>query len=225
VLRLSGVTKSLPGPKPRVLLRDAQLLLGDGEFVAVMGESGVGKSTLLNLIAGLDRPDAGSIELDGTQLTVLDDDAMTRFRRGSMGFVFQAFHILPHVSVGRNVALPLALNGVAGDETTRRAMGMLDQVGLAERFDSMPRELSGGELQRVAIARALAASPRLVLADEPTGNLDADNATAVLELLRAQVKRLGAMCLMVTHSSAAAGYADRVLAMRDLGLHPLSLPR
>ena len=155
-------------------------MLGSGEYIAVMGESGIGKSTLLNLIAGLDQPDAGSIRLDGVDLTGLDDDALTILRRESMGFVFQAFHILPYLTLAQNVALPLILNRVAEHEAAARAGAMLLAVGLQGRETSMPRELSGGELQRVAIARALVHQPKLLLADEPTGNLDPDSAAQVL---------------------------------------------
>jgi putative ABC transport system ATP-binding protein len=182
-----------------------------------MGESGVGKSTLLNLVAGLERPDSGSVALDGTTLTALDDDALTRLRRARMGFVFQAFHVLPYLTVAQNVALPLFLNGAAPDADAR-VSGMLAAVGLADRAESRPRELSGGELQRVAIARALVHGPRLVLADEPTGNLDPDSAAQVLELLRREVKRGDAAGILVTHSHAAARTADRVLLLTASGL-------
>ena len=155
------------------MLADISLEVARGEFVAVMGESGSGKSTLLNLIGGLDRPDSGSIVVDGIDLAPLDDDALTRLRRHRMGFVFQAFHVLPYLSVARNVALPLALIGLHGTDANARVTAMLDAVGLSSRGASMPRELSGGEMQRVAIARALIHRPALVLADEPTGNLDA----------------------------------------------------
>jgi putative ABC transport system ATP-binding protein len=190
--------------------------LGDGEYIAVMGDSGVGKSTLLNLIAGLDRPDAGEIVVDGVAMSSLDDDAATRLRRTKFGFVFQAFHLLPYLTVRQNVALPLLLNGAADG----RAMEMLAAVGLAERAGDLPRQLSGGELQRVAIARALAHRPKLVLADEPTGNLDPDTAHEVLMLLRAEIKANGASGIIVTHSHAAAATADRVLVLTKNGLQP-----
>ncbi len=202
------------------MLAGIDLALSAGEYVAVMGESGVGKSTLLNLIAGLDRPDAGSIRFDGSDLASMDDDAATALRRWKMGFVFQAFHILPHLSVAQNVVLPLLLNGVAHDEARRRVAAMLEAVGLAGRGDSAPRELSGGELQRVAIARAVVHRPRLVLADEPTGNLDPESAVQVLRVLREQVKGNGAAGVLVTHSSLAAATADRVLLLTAQGLRP-----
>jgi len=200
------------------------LAVREGEYVAIMGESGSGKSTLLNLIAGLDRPDAGRIALDGQDYAGLDDDGLTLLRRSRMGFVFQAFHILPHLDLLRNVALPLVLNGVGRQETAERARAMLEAVGLGERAASMPRELSGGEMQRVAIARALVHGPRLLLADEPTGNLDADSAAQVLALLRGRLADSGASGILVTHSAAAARTADRVLTLDRDGLRPAALP-
>jgi putative ABC transport system ATP-binding protein len=176
------------GRGPRPVFAGVDLDLAAGEYVAVMGESGIGKSSLLNLIAGLDHPDSGSIRLDGIELTTLDDDALTTLRRQRMGFVFQAFHVLPYLTVAQNVALPLSLLGRSADDTERDVTAILAAVGLADRPSSMPRELSGGELQRVAIARALVHRPRLVLADEPTGNLDPDNAQQVLTLLRECIK-------------------------------------
>ena len=200
------------------MLADVELDLSAGEYVAIMGESGTGKSTLLNLVAGLDRPDAGTIAVGGADLAALDDDALTVLRRERMGFVFQAFHVLPYLTVAQNVALPLALVGTPAGERDARVQAMLAAVGLGERGPSMPRELSGGELQRVAIARALVHSPMLVLADEPTGNLDPDTASAVLALLREQVKGRGAAGILVTHSLAAAGTADRILVLSRGGL-------
>jgi putative ABC transport system ATP-binding protein len=183
-----------------------------------MGESGTGKSTLLNLIAGLDNPDSGTITLDGTNLSALDDDALTVLRRERMGFVFQAFHVLPYLSVAQNVALPLSLLGVAPDNARRCLSAVLHGVGLEDRAGSMPRELSGGELQRVAIARALVHGPRLVLADEPTGNLDPETAKQVLHLLREGIKARHAMGILVTHSRAAAETADRIVVLSREGL-------
>jgi putative ABC transport system ATP-binding protein len=183
-----------------------------------MGESGVGKSTLLNLIAGLDRPDAGSIRVDGADLVSLDDNALTRIRRAKLGFVFQAFHLLPYLDVAQNVALPLALLEIDAVERAQRVAEVLSAVGLADRAKAFPRELSGGELQRVAIARALVHRPALVLADEPTGNLDPDSAATVLALLREQVKSRGAAGILVTHSTAAAHTADRIFVLLRSGL-------
>jgi len=218
MLVLEKLSKTYEGARRRSVLRGVDLVLGAGEYVAVMGESGIGKSTLLNLIAGLDRPDAGSIMLDGVDLTRLDDDALTGLRRAHMGFVFQAFHILPYLSLAQNVALPLLLNHVAEQEAAARTLAMLAAVGLEGRAASMPRELSGGELQRVAIARALVHSPKLLLADEPTGNLDPESAAQVLSLLREQVKTRNAACILVTHSQAAAATADRVAILTAQGM-------
>jgi putative ABC transport system ATP-binding protein len=189
-----------------------------GEYVAIVGESGVGKSTLLNLVAGLDVPDSGEVRLETTDLAQLDDDARTLVRRARMGFVFQAFHLLPHLSVARNVSLPLALNGRAGPEVDARVRELLDAIGLADRAASLPRELSGGEMQRVAVARALAHRPALVLADEPTGNLDPENAAAMLDVLRSQIKRDDAAGILVTHSATAAASTDRVYELTRTGL-------
>jgi putative ABC transport system ATP-binding protein len=183
-----------------------------------MGESGVGKSTLLNLAAGLDRADAGSITVDGVALSTQDDDALTLLRRRAMGFVFQAFHVLPYLTVEQNVALPLMVVGTDTVAAAARVASMLGGVGLADRARALPRELSGGELQRVAIARALVHRPLLVLADEPTGNLDPESAASILSLLRAQVKDRGAAAILVTHSLAAARTADRILVLGRDGL-------
>ena len=200
----------------RVVLSHLDFALQPGEYVAVMGESGVGKSTLLNLVAGLDHADSGELLIDGVAMSGLDDDAATLLRRQKLGFIFQAFHILPHLTLTQNVALPLLLNRLP----LARADELLDAVGLAGRGQDFPRQLSGGELQRVAIARALVHRPRLLLADEPTGNLDPVTAREVLQLLRNEIKASGASAMMVTHSHAAAASADRVLILTRDGLHP-----
>lgn len=204
----------------RPVLRGLSFTVRPGEFVAIMGESGAGKSTLLNVIAGLETADSGTIRIDGTDLGTLDDDARTLLRRARVGFVFQACHVLPHLSVAQNVELPLVLLGVGVAERRSRTAEMLRAVGLDERHGSAPRELSGGELQRVAVARALAHRPALVLADEPTGNLDPDTAGAVLALLANQVRAGGAAGVLVTHSAIAAAQADRVLVLARGRLAP-----
>jgi putative ABC transport system ATP-binding protein len=183
-----------------------------------MGDSGVGKSTLLNVIAGLDTADAGSVSIEGATLTQMDEEARTLFRRARIGFVFQAFHLLPHMTVAGNVELPLALNGVTVVDAQLRVNELLAAMGLADRALSFPRELSGGEMQRVAVARALAHRPALVLADEPTGNLDAESALQVLNLLREQTKRANSMLILVTHSLTAARTMDRILRLSARGL-------
>jgi putative ABC transport system ATP-binding protein len=191
------------------------LRLGAGEIVAVLGESGVGKSTLLNCIAGLDTVDHGSVRIDGSDITTLPEHEQALLRRAKLGFVFQAFHVLPHLSVGRNVALPLLLLRRADPA---RVSQMLRAVGLEGFEERMPRTLSGGQLQRVAIARALVHAPRLVLADEPTGNLDPQTAERILDVLASQVRAQGAACVLVTHSQRAALRADRVLRLTPQGL-------
>jgi putative ABC transport system ATP-binding protein len=203
VLRLRGVTKRFGG---RTVLNGVSLDIAAGEYVAVIGESGIGKSTLLNVIAGLEPADCGEIVFQGADLARLGDDELTLMRRDNFGFVFQAFHVLPQLSVEQNVGLPLLLRGL---QDRQKILRLIAAVGLQGREASAPRELSGGELQRVAIARALAGDPKLVLADEPTGNLDPDNARAVLALFREQVKERGAAAILATHSEAAAAACDR----------------
>lgn len=215
MLEINNLSRSFNG---RPALHSTSLSLRDGDYVAIVGESGVGKSTLLNLIAGLDRADHGSVVLDGEDLAHLDENALTRWRRHKLGFIFQAFHILPHLTLLQNVVLPLWLQGTSGAAADQTARQMLAAVGLAERAASWPQELSGGELQRVAIARALVHRPRLVLADEPTGNLDPANAARVLALLGERIRAVGAIGILVTHSREAAATADRVLQLTPDGL-------
>ena len=218
MLRLSGVSKRFGG---RTVLKAVSLEVAPGELVAVLGESGIGKSTLLNVVAGLEPVDTGAISFDGLEIAALSDDAATRLRREYFGFVFQAFHLLPYLTVEQNVSLPLVLRGRDAADIRTRARALIGAVGLGGRESAMPRELSGGELQRVAIARALVGEPRLVLADEPTGNLDPDNARQVLEILRGQVKRHGAAGILVTHSEAAAAICDTRYRLDSEGLRPL----
>ncbi len=215
-LRVAGLTKTLPGG--RCLFENVRLDVAAGEHVAIRGESGAGKSTLLNLIAGLDEADAGEIVIGGERIDLLDEAARTRLRRDRIGFVFQAFHILPHLSLAQNVGLPPVLQRRPRSEALARAGALLAAVALGDRLDSYPKELSGGELQRVAIARALVHGPSLILADEPTGNLDPETAGQVIALLSRAVKEQGAAMLLVTHSPAAAATADRRLLLSRDGL-------
>ena len=216
LLLLSSVEKRLPNG--RVLFRGLDFALARGEFVAIMGESGIGKSTLLNIVAGLDTVDAGTVRFDGRDIAALDDNTRTLVRRDCMGFVFQAFHVLPHLSIAQNVALPLVLQRVSRMETDERAQATLASVGLAGRGDEFPAVLSGGELQRVAIARALIHRPTLLLLDEPTGNLDPETAARILALIDQRRRDHDAATLLVTHSEVAAAKADRVLHLRESGL-------
>jgi putative ABC transport system ATP-binding protein len=218
MLTISNISKGFSAATTRQIFSKVSLSLSPGDCVAIMGDSGVGKSTLLNIIAGLDVPDAGQILIDNTSLSDMDEHSRTLFRRARMGFVFQAFHLLPHMTVAGNIGLPLALNGVPEALSQLRINELLDAVGLAERAQNFPRELSGGEMQRVAVARALAHSPALVLADEPTGNLDADSAVQVLALLREQVKQSNAILILVTHSLTAARAMDSILRLTSHGL-------
>ena len=218
MLSVRGLRKSYDGVRAGAVLCDVTLEVARGELVAIMGESGVGKSTLLNLVAGLDTPDAGVIEIDGVDLGALDDTGRTRLRRDRLGFVFQAFHLLPHLTVTQNVRLPLDLAGIGRAEADRRTAAVLDAVGIAALALDYPRTLSGGEAQRAAIARALVHEPAVVLADEPTGNLDEDTAAEVLALLRDGVKERAGAGILVTHSEAAARTADRVYVLTRAGL-------
>jgi putative ABC transport system ATP-binding protein len=206
----------------REVLAGIGLVIGAGERVALLGESGVGKSTLLNLVAGLDVPDAGEILVGGQPLHALDEDAAARLRARDIGFVFQAFHLLPHLKLWQNVAIPLLLNRVPAADARERAEAMLARLGLGDRGSSLPRELSGGEQQRVALARALVHGPRLILADEPTGNLDPRTGGAALALIDEQVRAHGAALLMVTHSTQAAAIAGRRLRLVPGGMETLA---
>jgi putative ABC transport system ATP-binding protein len=215
-IRLEKLSKSYrEGTHTRVVLRDVSAGFARGESVAILGSSGSGKSTLLNLISGIDRADGGAIWLDGQNLTALDERRRTLFRRHSIGFVFQFFNLIPTLTVWENVILPLELKGAADGEARRQAESVLDGVDLLDRRDTFPDRLSGGEQQRVAIARALAHDPVLVLADEPTGNLDGDTGRQVMALLDRLTRQAGKNLIVVTHSAQAAAYADRLLYLRE----------
>jgi putative ABC transport system ATP-binding protein len=202
------------GDVERVVLRDVSVTIASGEIVVLVGRSGSGKSTLLNVIAGIDRPTAGTVVVDGTDLTALGEQARTRFRRQHIGFVFQFFNLIPMLTVEENLLLPLELNGRADPKGLARARELLDRVGLGGRGESFPERLSGGEQQRVAIARALIHEPALILADEPTGNLDVETAADVLDLLDTLAREAGRTVLMVTHSPEVVGVADRIFSMK-----------
>jgi putative ABC transport system ATP-binding protein len=215
-VRLNGLSKSYPeGSQLRTVLTNADAAFAQGEFVAILGKSGSGKSTLLNLISGIDLVDGGDIWVSGQQLTALDERQRTLFRRRNIGFVFQFFNLIPTLTVWENVVLPLELAGVDNGEASQRVATLLEAVGLLDRRDTFPDRLSGGEQQRVAIARALAHDPLLVLADEPTGNLDEETGKNVMALLDRLTRQNGKNLVLVTHSSEAAAYADRILTLRD----------
>jgi putative ABC transport system ATP-binding protein len=198
-----------------MVFRDASLLIERGEWVFLLGRSGSGKSTLLNLIAGIDLPDRGEVIVDAKVLNRLSERERTLFRRNDIGFVFQFYNLIPTLTVEENVLLPLELTGALTAELRERARELLGQVGLAERAGSFPDRLSGGEQQRVAVARALVHRPKLILADEPTGNLDAETGRQVLDLFRQMVRGTGTSMVLVTHSSEVAQLADRVLTIRE----------
>lgn len=216
LLSINGLTKRFGASAP--LFNNVSFELARGEWVAVLGESGCGKSTLLNCIAGLEHGESGTITVDGIAVTGRSEDELARLRRSKLGFVFQSFHLLPYLDVAGNVSLPLHLNAVAPSVRTERTRQLIEAVGLANRAHAKPRELSGGEMQRVAIARALVHRPLLLLADEPTGNLDPRNAQIVLDLFANVVRKEQTACVMVTHSEIAARKADRVFRMADGGL-------
>ena len=212
VLQVTGLAKRYG---EAVIFSNVSFAVQPGEFVAIVGDSGVGKSTVLNCLAGLDDWDSGRILHGGTDLATLDDTERALWRRAHVGFVFQAFHVLPHLDVAQNVALPLMLLGQSDPE---RVQQMLAAVGLEGLGARLPQQLSGGQLQRVAIARALVHRPALLLADEPTGNLDPGTAARVMDLLTAQTRQHGASLVLVTHSDTAAARADRVLRLRSDGI-------
>jgi putative ABC transport system ATP-binding protein len=215
MVRLAGVSKCFDGKRQVTALDGISLTVGRGEMLAIIGPSGSGKSTLLNLIGGLDTPTSGEIEVDGACLGGLSDDELTRVRRDKIGFIFQFFNLLPTLTCLENVALPLHLRGWARQKTAGRARELLELVGLSHRVEHLPEELSGGERQRVAIARALSVYPPLLLADEPTGNLDTHTGAEILKLLEDLNARLGATILVVTHDMEVAGRCARMIALRD----------
>lgn len=196
-------------------LAGVSLEVSKGEFAVIMGPSGSGKSTLLHLIGGLDQPNRGDVLVDGRLISQLSDDQLTLFRRASVGFVFQFFNLLPTLSAVENVMLPLILDAQARSQAYARAERILERVGLAERRNHLPEELSGGEIQRLAVARALAFNPSILLADEPTGNLDSKTGAQVLELIREVNRQQGCTVVMVTHDKEAAGFGDRVIQLKD----------
>ncbi|MBO9558900.1 MAG: ABC transporter ATP-binding protein [Caulobacter sp.] len=216
MLRLSGVGKQYgPPDRPTPVLRDISFSLADGTFCAVVGPSGSGKSTLMNIIGLLDRPTSGRVDLDGIAVDFASPETTARLRNQTLGFVFQAFHLLPRLTAWENVALPLLYRRTERRERRGRALDMLGQVGLADRADHRPGELSGGQKQRVALARALVGRPRLILADEPTGSLDSVTANEVMSLLSDLNRRLGLTIVMVTHDQALAARCDRRIEVLD----------
>lgn len=213
-LRFQNLTKSYyEGDVRRVVLQNAHAEFQRGEVTAILGKSGSGKSTLLNLISGIDAPDGGQVWVDGQDLTTLSERDRTLFRRARIGFVFQFFNLIPTLTVGENVSLPLELNHMPRPQVQSKARALLDEVGLLDRWDTFPEKLSGGEQQRVALARALVHDPLLILADEPTGNLDEETGAQMLSLLSHLAREKGRTLLIVTHSAEAASHADRVLRL------------
>jgi len=215
MVRLGGVSKEFDGARKVKALDNVTLHVAQGEIVSIVGPSGSGKSTLLNLIGTLDRPTRGCIQIDGQDIGSLDDAAVTRLRREKIGFVFQFFNLLPSLTCLQNVGLPLHLRGWSGSKVTQRARALLTLVGLGDRLDHLPDELSGGERQRVAIARALSGEPPLLLADEPTGNLDSHTGKEILALLQDLHRRFGSTIVLVTHDESVASIATRRITLRD----------
>jgi putative ABC transport system ATP-binding protein len=221
LVQISGLTRRYDeGAQSRQVLQAVNLTIQEGEFVVLLGKSGSGKSTLLNLISGIDRADSGNITIEGTDVTALDDRALTLFRRDHIGIVFQFFNLIPTLTVLENITLPGELRGDARKQLETRATGLLERVGLANRAATFPDRLSGGEQQRVAIARALAHEPKLVLADEPTGNLDEDTGQSVLKLLLELTRDAGKTLIMATHNPEIVPLADRVFRIHEGKLVP-----
>src|SRR5437867_1607471 len=215
MVEVKNLTKRYEGKRIVHALQNVSFKVERGEMIATMGPSGSGKSTLLNILGGLDRPSAGSVAIDGKEMTGLSDNELTRLRREKIGFVFQFFNLLQTLTALENVALPLHLAGVSRKDARSRAGAMLEAVNLQERADHLPDELSGGEQQRVAMARALVLNPPLILADEPTGNLDSHNGQEVLALFKKLQSKFGTTVIMVTHDPKAAAYCNRILTMQD----------
>jgi putative ABC transport system ATP-binding protein len=215
MIQLENVSREYGDGKVVYALNHVSLLIGKGERVAVMGPSGSGKSTLLNLVCGLDEPTSGEVRIDGTNIASLGDDARTRLRREKIGMVFQTFNLLSTLTAQENVALPLRLSGVSKKEADSRAATMLGKVGLGQRTTHRPDQMSGGERQRIAIARALIFQPPVLLADEPTGNLDSKTGEEILALLDDLHREFNTTILMVTHNEEAAEHCDRVIRLRD----------
>jgi putative ABC transport system ATP-binding protein len=215
-IRAVGLTRTFEVGETTVeALRSINLTVDRGQFVALVGPSGSGKSTLLNLVGGLDRPTSGQLWIDGVELSASKEKALTEHRRRRVGFVFQSFNLLPRLTAVENVALPLMFVGVAQSERLDRAVELLAQVGLSDRLDHRPTQLSGGEQQRVAIARALVNHPAIILADEPTGNIDTATGAEIMALLRRLNREQGVTLLLVTHDPEAASFADRIIQLRD----------
>ena len=222
-IRIRDLAKSYrEGDRRRIVFDGAETVIAAGEFAVLLGKSGSGKSTLLNLLAGMDPPDRGTVEVLGRSLPELSEEERTLFRRRHIGFVFQFFNLLPTLTVGENLLLPLELSGRDGPRDRRRARDLLSRVGLGDRWQSFPEQLSGGEQQRIAVARALVHDPELVLADEPTGNLDQETSQEVLELLDGMTRSAGKTMVMVTHGREVVGLADRVLTIEGGRLKALA---
>ena len=224
LVELQGVSKSFrEGERKRTVLKGASLAIARGEWLFLLGRSGSGKSTLLNLISGIDLPDGGEILVDGNLVNRLSERERTLFRRCAIGFIFQSYNLIPTLTVAENILLPLELTGTLSRVREEEGMALLDQVGLADRARSYPDRLSGGEQQRVAIARALVHRPLLVLADEPTGNLDTETGREVLDLFERLLRPAATTLVLVTHSTEVARLADRLVSIRDGELVPATL--
>lgn len=218
LISLRGVTRTFQeGERTRTVLQDLDAEILPGERVAILGRSGTGKSTLLNLISGIDLPTRGEIRIEGRDIAAMNERDRTLFRRGNIGFIYQFFNLIPTLTVLENVRLPLQLNGI---ENRDRAVALLDDVGLADRLETWPDRLSGGEQQRVAIVRALVHEPLLILADEPTGNLDAESSRQILDTIDTLMRQEGKTLIVVTHSPEVAAYTDRVLTLTEGRLAP-----